>query len=117
MDTVRRREQLGIAVMGKQADRGLLRSVQNDVQVLNQCKTGSLKHGSGAFVAFLGALHELLHGRLHGPEHVRWRNQTNHFQRPHSLVHLLAGHPQLASIHRGEVGPPRRFRVTDKALE
>ena len=53
--------------------------------------------------AQLGALHEFLDGRLHGPEHKRRGRHAHHFECAAGLVQLLASNAQGAHIQGGDI--------------
>ncbi len=82
---------LNFAVLGKQSHRLHRLVVQHGFEVFDQGKTGALDLGRRRFVAGLRTLDKALHGGLHGAEHMGWRAQADHLQRPHRLVQLLAG--------------------------
>ncbi|HOS85496.1 MAG TPA: hypothetical protein PLT46_00065 [Burkholderiaceae bacterium] len=111
MDALSAREHLCITVLREKANRRLLDAAHDDVQILEQGKTRALEKGRRGFVAALRALHELLNGCLHGPEHVRRSEQTDHFKGANRLMHVLTGHAQLARIDRGQVCSPRGLSV------
>ena len=95
---------LHVAVLREQGHRqhGLAR--QDDIQVLQQGKTGFFQGLDGSIGAVLGVLHIVLHRRFHGLKHQPHLGLIDHIQGPCRLVQLLLGHAQRAGVQRSQVG-------------
>ena len=98
------RQRLHIAVLGKKTHRRGWLAGQYQLQVFDQGKARAFEHGDRVLAALVGALHELLHGGFHRPQHQCGPGHADHLQRAAGLVQLLARHAQRAGIERCEVG-------------
>ncbi len=102
-------------VLGEQRYGRDLLARQHAIEVLHQGKAGALDDAGGLVGTQFRPLHELLHGRFHGPQHQSGRAHADHFQRTAGLVQLLARDAQGTGVQRSQVGLARDVGVADKA--
>ena len=117
MDTVRPRHLQHLLVLGEQAQCRARFLAQLILKVVDQRKAGALQLGSFGFAASLRTQHVLLHGRLHGANHLGRQTLAHHVERAHHLMQVLPRNAQLARVHRGQVDAACGLRVTCVTLE
>ena len=69
----------------------------------------------GVLAAEFRPLYKLLRQRLHGPQDLGRRAETDHLKGPYGLMQLLAGNPQLAGIDLGQVRAACGIGIANKA--